>query len=44
MPTSAVTNNLPPWLEGYVAEGLKLVKQLHDTLPPVWGPYTGVTI
>ena len=27
------STNMPPWLEAMVAEGLKLMKQLHDQLP-----------
>lgn len=32
--TNAMTTNLPPWLEKLVADGLQLMKQLHDQLPP----------
>lgn len=31
--TAAITK-MPPWLKAGVAEGLKLVKQVHDKLPP----------
>lgn len=33
--------DMRPWLEAGVAEGLKLVKQLHDKLPPDVQKITG---